>query len=193
MVITLKKDPAPPNSPADGSIIATDEWNKLVDLLSGIDTDKIPSSALEPGAGGSTFARVVKKVDEIVNNSQVFQNDDELFVPLNANKVYGFWICIFLESTVTADLKANFIVPTGTTGRKSDSSWSSIPRSTTDITQALIHAPLVSTEEMFVMLGHINVAGTPGNFQFEWAQNLAEATDTKVKAGSFLIVWEELS
>lgn len=144
-------------------------------------------------AGGQTFARVVKKVDEIVNNSTTLQADDELLFSANANKTYGFLLVLFLVGTTIADIKLNFSLPTSASGR-----WSfpNLLRSDQTVTSGdLLSAnalPFAAPANQFVIfIGHIKVLGTAGACTLQWAQNTAEVSDLKVLEGSYLVVWEE--
>ena len=63
----------------------------------------------------NTFARIVKKVEQVKNSDITLALDDELFASLKANKTYAFILGFFLNSGVTPDMKYTFQSPTGTT------------------------------------------------------------------------------
>lgn len=145
-------------------------------------------------SGGATFARVVKKVDEIVNNSAAMQDDDELKVTLNINKVYGYFFFWFFNSPTTPDIKKAWTLPAGATGTRINATWDSnnISRGIRDIT--LINNIICDGNDSCSMeAGRVIMAGTAGDLQFQWAQNAANASDTKVLQGSYLVVYEELA
>jgi len=137
--------------------------------------------------GGQTFGRVVKTVDEIINNSSTFQDDDELFMPLLANKQYG-WILSYMILNVNnaADFKATFTGPSGAVGRfgpNQGSSQQTFALGSSDSTQA-------DGSKCWAHWGKIITDSTPGNLQMQWAQAAATVADTTLEAGSFLTVWE---
>ncbi len=149
--------------------------------------------AVVSGGTGNTFARVVKKADEIVNNSTAFQNDDELVVALQANKTYcGILNCI-INSSAVADFKYAFTIPSGASGSKTNSSLSSVvaPASASIIDVDILNG--IAADGMFQLYFKIIVTATAGNLQLRWAQNTAEVSDTKVIQGSSLVIWEELA
>lgn len=148
--------------------------------------------AAPPSGTSNTFARVVKKVDEIVNNSTTLINDAELFVALNINKTYGFYFIMFLSSPATPQIKKLWSIPAGATGLRLNGAWSS---SAVISTRNVITSSALATngqDQSLVESGRIIMAGTAGNLQFRWAQQTANASDTKVLQGSYLVVWEEL-
>ena len=140
----------------------------------------------------NTYARVVKTSDQIVNNSEVLVNDTELKVALEANKTYGFALLIILSSGATPDFRFNNVIPAGASGFMNNSALGNQPTSTTvNVTGLRTFATDGSTQMMY-RTGNIVVVGTADDFQFQFAQQTANASDTKVKQGSYLIVWEQL-
>ncbi len=187
MVITLKKDPAPGTSPGDGSIIRTDEWNKLVDTLTAAISDKILANAIE-----GLKKIIVKKVTEIRINSTGLSNDDELFVALEANKIYSGVLYLMIDSNPTVDMKINFTVPAGATGLKASGTWGSgAPSTTLDIDVQDLYQ--TSGGDQFVPIFFtVIMGGTPGNLQLQYAQNASDINPLRVFSGSTLTVWEQL-
>lgn len=140
--------------------------------------------------------KVVKVTTEIVNNSNVLQNDDELFFPMVANSDYQ--IDVFVRQTsVTAvpDMQVAFVGPAGVqfgghitrqvlaggTGVQLYlTSGSSI-----DVRIDAGASYLSCQARLFV------TTTNAGNFQLQWAQNVAAIEDTKVLAGSF-IYWRKV-
>ena len=143
---------------------------------------------------GNTFARVVKKVDQTVNNSTVLVDDDELFVLLDANKIYTFLSVTYLISAPVTNFKHNWNIPTGATGNHTAAAWASnVTQNATALEPGGIGISVGDTTIQMVMtLGRIIMGGTAGNLQYEFAQNVATAIDTKCLQGSSLVVWEEL-
>ena len=142
------------------------------------------------GGAGLTFAKVVKAADETVNNSNTFQDDDVLKWAALANKVYMYYMILFMNSPATADLKYTFTIPTGAVGDTISGSWSPIGET---IAQGITTSSVVSTDginEVIVTSGRVITGGTAGDCQLQWAQQIAQALDTKILQGSSIITWE---
>jgi len=144
-------------------------------------------------AGGNTFARVIKKADEIVNNSATLQDDDELFVALPANKIYLFALFLYGRGNTSADMKQAFTIPSGAVGDRLDGNWTSQGPfdNVVNITTTNVLGTSNTTDGQIALYGRVVMAGTAGNLQMQWAQNVATVGDTTVLKGSTLIVWEE--
>lgn len=146
-------------------------------------------------AGSSFVVRgdssLVKQSTETVNNSDTLQNDNDFFVALEANKSYSFDMMLFLVSGGTPDFKYAFTVPTGATIRINDIRWEpDFPYDTLDGTVADV-IPTNGNTQSVQVTGHIDVAGTAGDVQMQWAQNFAEVSNTQLLAGSSFVVLEE--
>jgi len=147
------------------------------------------------GGTGQTFARVVKKIDETIQSSNTLHDDDELFIALNINKVYHFIGSLYYDSGSTPDFKYAATFPTSATNRRVNDNWQSITkRNTSDFSTVSGNIAGVGAAIGTVAYeGFIVMSTTAGNFQIQWAQNTSAPEDTIVKAGSFLVVWEETS
>jgi len=144
------------------------------------------------GADGNTFARVIKKVDETINNDDEQQNDDELKVALLANKIYGFYLWLEVSSPAPASFRYNWIQPAGASGRKSSNTFHTTAFQALANLNSGLSGATNGGNQYVVNVGHIKMGGTPADLQLTWAQNIATVGDTKVLAGSYLVVWEEL-
>lgn len=153
---------------------------------------EVATKAYVDARATQTFARIVKKTDEIVNNSTVLQDDDELFVPLNINKTYSYRLVLMVNSSTSADFKYGFSIPSGATGLRSDGTVTSgSSAGLVDITVTDPISQLGETNRVTFVFGRIIMGGTPGNALVQWAQNTAEVLDTKLLQGSALVFWEE--
>ncbi|MEX2599286.1 MAG: hypothetical protein WD533_06485 [Dehalococcoidia bacterium] len=132
--------------------------------------------------------RVVKTADEVVNNSATLQNDDELLLSVGANETWNFTLFIYVDTPATADFQCAFAIPSGASGDRLNQSWNGgfSSSDTIDVTAAQSTA-LVSGNRVIAINGRIIVGATPGTVQFQWAQDVAGAVDTIVRAGSCLI------
>jgi hypothetical protein len=135
-----------------------------------------------------------KAADEIVNNSSTLQNDDDLYFAIAANEVWQFRFVISILSGTTPDFQMAITVPTGAT--------IAAGAVFVNTAGALIHGNylasgtawdiqtngvLAGDEVVFEIEGYVSNDVTAGNVQLQWAQYLADASDTTVKAGSYLI------
>ncbi len=130
---------------------------------------------------------VVKQVDETVNNSNTLQDDDELGFIGMANKIYGIQVCIF-GSVTAGNFRTGWSLPSGASGSINISTLSGgTAQVIQDITTLDTHTWNAGSKCLF-MYGRIVMGSTPGNCIFQWAQNVADVSDTKVLQGSFLVV-----
>jgi hypothetical protein len=140
----------------------------------------------------------LKTADETVTSSTTAQNDDHLVVPLLASSRYWIEFFIIYDAVQAADIKIQWSVPAGSTLRWTHGGLgtgvtstigevSRFFRSQSDI--GTVGGPAVGggTNAIIPGEGWIDVAGTPGNLQLQWAQNVANATGTVVRANSLLI------
>ncbi len=128
------------------------------------------------------------------SNSTVFLNDPELVFAMAANTTYYVQASINTNvSNATADLKYTFTTPAGATinleGVNAISATSSAYCNIiASGTSCAIATTAVLTQRVFVH-GYVTTAGTAGNLQFQFAQNVATvAASPVVNAGSFLMV-----
>jgi hypothetical protein len=141
-----------------------------------------------------------KNANETVNNSATFQNDDALVLPVAANGIYLVRGFLIWTSGTTPDFKAQFTGPPMAT-YTTWSTWNlaaAAPNQLADM-RAVIGtgsggsvsipgqgATLATTGQFTEISGSVVMSGTAGNFQLQWAQNTANATDTIVYTGSWL-------
>lgn len=140
-------------------------------------------------SGGPLTAK--KTSDETVSSSTTLQNDDELFIALEANKTYAFEFFLLVLTNAAPDFKWAITGPSGATGRVLGDA---VTGDTLFQTQALgtsVAATLfASSTGGLVLHGTITTSATPGNLQLQWAQNTSSAISTTVESGSYLIVHE---
>lgn len=130
-----------------------------------------------------------KTADETINNTSVFQDDDELFVSLEANVVYLARVHIVYNSGATPDFKYAFTLPSGTTAPM----WSFQGITTVSaFTYGVASSGGVSglggtgADQPVDAFGVVITGSTAGTMQLQWAQETANASNTIVRAGSYL-------
>ncbi len=175
------KRPDVTDTPSNGQVLT---FNSAKDLWD--------SQAGGVGGGGETFARVVKKVDETVTNSNTLQDDDELFFTPSINKTYWGYIIIYLVSGSVPDYRFNFTLPTGATGEKMIDSglWRNTVQSTQDITSVESEATTAALQT-FANYFRIIMGSTAGDVNYQFSQQTINAGATITKQGSTLVVYEE--
>jgi hypothetical protein len=149
-------------------------------------------------SGLSSIQLVRKTSDETVNNSSTLQDDDTLLAALAASEVVTFQCFIIFDSGTTPNFKAAFTVPGGATivynwssGISIDTSLAAGRENTASASgTALVWGGYgVGSKAAATLTGTVINGATPGNLTLQWAQNTANASNTKVYAGSFLLVF----
>jgi len=149
----------------------------------------------------STFNKVkiaYKTADETVNNSTTYQDDDHLTLPVEANSVYHFSLNVLgVTNNATPEIKFQFTAPASSNG-----ACTYLVPTTNSSTfyngviaygaAPIIVAPAVNSwGAIFTTVplkaeGILVTAGTAGSFTVQWAQRVANASDTKWLTGSSL-------
>jgi len=154
------------------------------------------------GGVAGNWIKIRKGADETVNNSNTLQDDDDLHFAVAANSVYLIDLTMWLTSpNNTADWKMKFTGPSGFTmlwAPEGNSTGQPIfgGTATTGV------PPTVNTESTTLSFGH-NASGGPacaihvrgwvetsassGTLQVQWAQNTADASNSKVLKNSTLL------
>ena len=138
---------------------------------------------------------VLKTSDEIVNNSIVLQDDDELLVAVEANKSYFIEaVLICYQESGSADYKFKFTVPTAATAWWDIEGMAYHHTNTSQSDQSegdTLTKDLDGVEHQIVILrGIFMIAGNAGNVTLQWAQSSAVADDSKILKESFLRITE---
>jgi len=131
---------------------------------------------------------VRKTADETVNNSTTLQDDDALKVPVPANSVWHIHCAILYNSGGTPDIKFSLSVPTGATymlgivrgDAASQINWQASA-------SGALAADGQGADYFLLLEAIVTVGATAGNAVVQWAQNMADASDTKVLKNSCLI------
>ena len=132
--------------------------------------------------------RVISKTaDQTVNNTSTLVNDNDLFVPLLANRKYYWFSRVRFKSDSTPDLKISWTVPSGATGgrRREINNATEVSYGTSSNWSGS-----TGVDRQGYAGGYVETGGTAGNLQFQWAQNTADLSDTTVYKGSVFTVFD---
>jgi hypothetical protein len=138
---------------------------------------------------------VVKTADETVNNSTVLQNDDQLLLPIGASQTWAFEMFIyFTKANAAPGFKFDFAIPATTAGRhmgsnvdeRLDDALAAAVFASTDLTSDITLDFAGTTNPALIHIIGTVSTGDAGNLQFRWAQAVANASNTVVKAGSWM-------
>jgi hypothetical protein len=184
-----------PSSPSNGDLWYDSTANEL--------TARINGSNVALGAGGAgNSSIVVADSDESVSNDTL-QDDDELFLSVEANTVYVLdALLLFTTGTsTTPDAKMGWTHPSGSTLTWSRHSYITAATLTTEVSiaQRYQEASAASTMTSGVIStatavaspvwirGVLRVGGTAGTLTLQWAQSTSTGgTPTVRKADSFV-------
>lgn len=141
----------------------------------------------EHGAAKHTDVIIVRKTsDEVVNNSTVLQDDDELYFAVGANEIWEFLLLLRVTTpTSGVDVDYSFTIPVAASLLRCEGYGVSNAEEdgTTEDTCDIIGA---SSE--YCLMHYLYVGGAnAGTVQLQWAQHTATVEDTKVRANSFII------
>jgi hypothetical protein len=146
-----------------------------------------------PASGGVVPLLVRKASNEIVNNSSVLQNDDELKFAVAASEVVTFIMLIWSQSNTTPDIKFDIVGPAGSTVNwsiRGEGTGAAVVPGSSVQTGGTPIGMLGNGDRRHVMIeGFIANGATPGDLQLQWAQNTANGSDTTVFANSAIIAW----
>ena len=133
---------------------------------------------------------VRKTADESVNNSAVFQNDDELLLPMAANEVWYVKMFPIVNTLSTADIKYKWTVPAGgeiyqlgygVDGAGADQIFYGLNAMQSNGIGADATYPNITLEGIVVN------GANAGNLQLQWAQLAAQVGNCTVKVNSCII------
>lgn len=130
-----------------------------------------------------------KTADETVNASATLQDDNELFVTVVANARYDFELRIVHNSGTTPDFKYGFTFPTGTTMRYTQNTVPLAGTAFAMFVQIQTDTPQSeggAADRALHAWGKVLVSTTAGTLRLQWAQSTSNASDTIVRAGSYL-------
>lgn len=157
----------------------------------------LTAAALNAALNGIAPIGAYKTSDETVSSNATVQNDDELFVTVSANKVYAvLWWTAWTCANTTSDFRQDFDGPTGATmvrtfyaqGTSASGNEGTVLTNLntamgTDDTRGGISGTLTGFGA-----GLLTMSSTAGTFRMRWAQSTSDASNTTVKAGSWMVL-----
>ncbi len=132
-----------------------------------------------------------KTVDETIISTGTYQDDDHLFVPVEAGGVYVYYVVGAYNSGVTPDFRQGFSVPSGTfagTYYQYFDATNAMIRASYSVpaTAAVTGLQGKASDTPFEFGGIFTCGSTGGTMQWQWAQDVSTASNTIVRAGSRL-------
>ena len=127
---------------------------------------------------------VRKTADQIVNNSNVVKNDDDLFFAIGANETWVVKFYLDSSTSVGADIRFDITAPAlATIKTKIGYGFSTTLTASVLITAGVMNAGGGVINFSVVVINGANA----GNIQLQWAQTTAEVSDTKVLEDSYIV------
>jgi hypothetical protein len=130
-----------------------------------------------------------KTADETIISTGTYQDDDHLYVTVEAGGVYVFTVEGAYNSGVTPDFRYQFSVPSGTfsgTYFQYFDASNAMVRSSYSVpaTGAVTGLQGKVSDTPFEFGGVYTCGSTGGTMQWQWAQDVSTASNTVVRAGS---------
>lgn len=135
---------------------------------------------------------IVKAADQTVNNSTTLVNISSFKLAVGANEKWLIRVVFYSNSNDTADFKGDFTVPTGAQfryiawGQDNAATVSALIKAAGDTFLAI---GVGANRVVHICEGLLEVSTTAGDFQPQFAQNTADASDTKVLTNTHMICY----
>jgi len=136
-----------------------------------------------------------KTSTETVTSSVTLQNDDDLFVAVDANAAYDVRLILRYQAATAGDIQIGWTAPAGSTHTNTylHALSTTAVGGGDDVIVAGTTAPGAGgvgsgTDVALIWEGLLITAGTAGTLRLQWAQLASFATGTSVLAGSKLIL-----
>ena len=128
---------------------------------------------------------VLKTVDEVVNNSDVLQNDDALWFAVGVNETVDFRLFLLFRGP-TQNLNTDFTIPVASTLRRQQI-WGGAGTVLVDATGAI---QLTGDNQVrYYQAIYLYQGGVNGGLvRFRWAQAVAAAENAEIFDNSFMVL-----
>jgi len=154
-----------------------------------LETDSAEATGLKWNTSARLANVTVKSADETVNNSTTLQNDNDLKQALGTNETWAFLLFIRSISNATADINFTMTGPGSSTLAFMRIGVDTALAPEVEVTGGGFMGGGSANTHMMIQ-GIIRTAGTSGDLQFQWAQAVANVSDTKVLQYSTLLAWK---
>ena len=133
---------------------------------------------------------------ESVISSTTLQDDDDLFLAVEANTAYFLQGALAVDGASAADIKIGWSFPTGATLEYGH--MGPATTITSDVGNTVDNRRIIQTDVLAIgcngagnaiyvpLWGQLIIAGTAGTLRLRWAQFVSSATASRMLAGSFL-------
>lgn len=178
----------------DASVVISADWGNrgLFDSSSSISVDWENKRLYGFWTIDAIASEIIvrKTTDETVTGSSTLQDDDEVYLPINANEVWQFEIVAFGKvDSALEGIKASVNGPAGNYVSYNVQIFATDTLSKSIQTQAYgtsVGALVVGANVMIYIKGYVDNGGTGGFINFQWAQQTAGANNTKILKGSYI-------
>lgn len=144
------------------------------------------------GGGGNSSAvatTTYKLANESVSNSSTLQDDDHLKITVDAGTTYTFRFTVFANVPVQPDIQFAVTAPTGSTCRyayvDAEGAATGVTITTCGATTGSINGN--NDEDVFEVVGTVEVGGTGGDITLQWAQGSSNGSAVTVYRGSYMV------
>jgi hypothetical protein len=164
---------------------AENSANKKTSLAENSDiyypSQKAVKTAIDNIQSGDVY--VLKTSDETINESEVLQDDNDLYFSVSANKMYAFKLVLHFNSGTVPDFNCAFSVPSGASfvGKM----FEDVSR-VWQITASGHNCTGIGSNKTIIIQGTFIVGANSGTVKFQWAQDSEDSANTTVLQGSFL-------
>ncbi len=138
----------------------------------------------------SYLINIIKQVDETIQSSAMFHNDNDFKFEGKANRVYTVVIYLLYSSGSVPDFKYTWSVPSGATGKALNGYFNSNTDFNTQDIDATETIQMASGVRATNTWGSIVMGSVSGTCNFQWAQLASDPSDTTVYTGSMLVINE---
>ncbi len=138
------------------------------------------------GVGVNTVSRV-KQVNESIISNAILQDDDELSFAIGPNEEWSYRFVVQANAAAAADLQFSVAGPVGATCQVSyndPEGATSVAQLGCGVTTGLVAGNAAA--DLYEIAGTIVNGPTAGNVTLRWAQQVSNASNTIVYAGSYV-------
>ncbi len=143
--------------------------------------------------GAAPYTTILKAADETVNNSATLQDDDDFTFSVDANGVYRVEGWIVVNSSSVADWKVAWSLPSGASGLSvigDVATTNDVDLRQFSTTSGISNIP--GADSGLLLRGTLIIDSTAGTATLQWAQRVAEVSNTIVRQSSWL-TYEKLN